>query len=55
MRLQKQLSRRVKGKEYPKYVVVLPPDTVKQAGWKEGQELEILVRDGKMMLRPKKG
>jgi bifunctional DNA-binding transcriptional regulator/antitoxin component of YhaV-PrlF toxin-antitoxin module len=54
MRLQKQLSRKVENKEYPKYVVTLPPKSIKQAGWKEGIELEAIVKDGKITLVPKK-
>lgn len=53
MKLQKQLSRRVKGKDYPKYVVTIPPQKVEEVGWKEGTELEAIVRDGKIVLRPK--
>ncbi len=39
MKLQKQLSRHFAGREYPKWVVVLPPRVVRELGWKEGQEL----------------
>lgn len=39
MKLQKQLSRHFAGKEYPKWVVVLPPKIVRELGWKEGLEL----------------
>jgi bifunctional DNA-binding transcriptional regulator/antitoxin component of YhaV-PrlF toxin-antitoxin module len=51
--LQKQLSRKVEGKEYPKYVVTIPPKQIEEAGWKEGTELEATVRDGKIVLKPK--
>lgn len=50
MKLQKQLSRKVEGKAYPKYVVTIPPKCVEQVGWKEGAELEIKVKDGKIIL-----
>src|SRR2546425_8535785 len=43
VRLQKQLSRRFGGKEYVKWVVVLPPRIVKQLGWKEGEYFEIQI------------
>ena len=46
MKLQKQLSRHFGGKEYSKWVVVLPPKLVKALGWAEGQELEARL-DGK--------
>ena len=40
MRLQKQKTREVKGKEYFRWTVVIPPDEVKELGWKEGMELK---------------
>ncbi len=39
VKLQKQLSRHFGGREYAKWVVVLPPKMVTQLGWKEGMEL----------------
>lgn len=53
MRLQKQLSRKVEGKEYPKYVVTIPPRQIEEAGWKVGIELEATVSRGKIILKPK--
>jgi len=46
VKLQKQLSRHFGGREYAKWVVVLPPKIVKQLGWREGMEL-MAERDGK--------
>ena len=53
MRLQKQLSRKVEGKEYPKYVVTIPPKCVDLLGWKEGTELSADIKNGKMILQSK--
>jgi hypothetical protein len=53
MKLQKQLSRKVEGKEYPKYVVTIPPKEIEAVGWKEGIELTAKVRDGRIILEPK--
>jgi AbrB family looped-hinge helix DNA binding protein len=53
VKLQKQLSRKVYDKEYPKYVVTIPPKQIQKVGWKEGTELEAVVKDGKIILRPK--
>lgn len=53
MRLQKQLSKKVGTKEYPKWVVVIPPEKVSEIGWKEGIELDIDIKDGKIILKPK--
>jgi AbrB family looped-hinge helix DNA binding protein len=52
VKLQKQLSRRVEGKNYPKYVVTIPPKFVEKLGWKEGTDLIADVEDGKIVLRP---
>jgi formylmethanofuran dehydrogenase subunit D len=53
MKLQKQLSRKSGSIEYPKWVVVIPPEKVKEVGWKEGEELEANIKDGKIILKPK--
>lgn len=54
VKLQKQLSRKVGDISYPKYVVTIPPKQIEEAGWKEGTELEAVVQEGKIVLRPKK-
>lgn len=54
MRLQKHFSRKFKGKDYSKWVVVVPPEKVKGLGWKEGEELESKVFHGGLILIPKK-
>lgn len=54
MKLQKQSSRRVGNVEYPKWVVVIPPDKVEELGWEEGIELEADPKDNKLILKPKK-
>ena len=54
MKLQKQSSRIVKDIEYAKWVVVIPQDKIKESKWVEGQELEADVKDGKIILKPKK-
>lgn len=53
MRLQKQLSRKVGNEEYPKWVVVIPPEKIKEIGWKEGTDLEVIIKDNKLILRSK--
>lgn len=54
MKLQKQLSRKVGKEEYPKWVVVIPPEKIKELGWKEGIELEADPRHKSLILKPKK-
>lgn len=53
MKLQKQLSRKVGSKEYAKWVVVIPPEKIEEAGFKEGADLEIQVKNNKIILEPK--
>ena len=50
-RLQRQLSRKIGDKEYIKYVIVIPPKKVKEAGFKEGQELKIQTIEGKIVIK----
>jgi formylmethanofuran dehydrogenase subunit D len=54
MKLQKQLSRKVDEKEYPKYVITIPPSQVKNLQWKEGEELKAEIQDGKLIIMQKK-
>lgn len=51
-RLQKHFSRKVEGKEYSKYVVVIPQESVEKLGWKEGQKLEEKVQGRRYVLEP---
>ena len=53
MKLQKQLSRKVKDKEYPKWVVTIPPSKIEKLKWTEGQELEPEVVNNKLVLKLK--
>jgi len=53
MKLQKQLSRKVEGKEYSKWVIIIPSKKIKKAGLKEGQELEVKVEGKKIIIEPK--
>ncbi|MBA7637993.1 hypothetical protein ES703_45642 [subsurface metagenome] len=53
MKLQKQSSKKKGKKDYPKYVVVLPEDKVKEAGFKKGDELEAEAKKGEVRLRKK--
>jgi len=54
MQLQRQLSRKHKGKEYPKYAVVISPKEIEQLGWGEGEELEPEIKNSELVIRPKK-
>lgn len=53
MKLQRQLSKRTKEKDYYRYVVNISPMIVKEAGFKEGNELEAQVKEGKIIIKPK--
>jgi hypothetical protein len=54
MRLQKQKTREVKGKEYFRWTVVIPPKEVESLGWTEGTELESKTEKDKLSLKPVK-
>ncbi|MCK5023658.1 MAG: hypothetical protein KAS04_05780 [Candidatus Aenigmarchaeota archaeon] len=40
MQLQRQESRKIKGKKYDKWVITIPPSIVNKLEWKEGEELK---------------
>lgn len=53
MILQKQLSRRIGNTEYAKYVIVVPPNIVKELKWKDGDELAIEIKKDGFFLTKK--
>jgi bifunctional DNA-binding transcriptional regulator/antitoxin component of YhaV-PrlF toxin-antitoxin module len=53
MQLQKQNSRVYKGKEYSKYVIVIPPKDVERLGWNEKDELELTIDKDKLIIERK--
>jgi hypothetical protein len=50
-KLQKQLAYKYKEKKVYKHVIVVPDDAVTELGWKGGQELELSVKDGKLLVQ----
>jgi len=55
VKLQKHLSRRYRGKDYPKWLVVIPPKVVEDLGWEEGDEIEPVIQKGDLRLHRAKG
>jgi len=51
MRLQKQLSRKVGNKEYPKWIITIPPKQIKTLGWTEGEFLESEINDQELVIQ----
>ena len=50
MYLQKQLSKKIGDKEYPKNAIVVPPKIVGKLGWKAGEELEAKIKGDKLVI-----
>lgn len=53
MKLQKQLSKRTKEKDYYRHVVNLPPMIVKESGIDAYDELEVQAKDGEIIIKKK--
>ncbi|MFZ5955317.1 MAG: AbrB/MazE/SpoVT family DNA-binding domain-containing protein [Nanoarchaeota archaeon] len=53
MKLQKRFIRKVNNKDYYKYILNVPPMIIKESGIKEGEEIDIKVENGKIVLRKK--
>ena len=51
MKLQKQLSKKRGDNIYHKYVIVLPEESVKEAGFHEGDELSAEAKKGEIRLK----
>lgn len=50
MRLLSTKSREYKGKEYRKYLVILPNKLITALGWKEGDDLKAEEKGGKLVV-----
>ena len=53
MKLQKQRTREVNGKEYYRWTVVIPTEKVQELKWHAGQELDGKIVLDKLILTPK--
>jgi hypothetical protein len=51
VKLQKQLGRRYGGKDYAKWLVVIPPNLVDKLGWSEGEDLDPQIDGHQLRLR----
>lgn len=51
MKIQKQLSKKRGDKKYYKYVVNISSEKIKEAGFKEGDELEAEAKKGEIKLK----
>jgi hypothetical protein len=54
VKLEKSLNRTVKGVEYYRWRLTLPPEVVKALGWDDGDELEPTAEGGKLVIRKAK-
>lgn len=52
MKLQKQVTREIEGKEYHKWVIIIPPEQIERLNWEEGMELESMAKGNDLMIRP---
>ena len=53
-KLQRQLAYRYKEKKHYKHVIVVPDEAITELGWKGGQELELCVKDSRLVIEQKK-
>ena len=51
MKLQRQLSKRTKNKDYFRYNVHIQDNIITEAGFKEGDELDAEVKKGEIKLK----
>ena len=54
MRLIKQHGRKYVEKDYFKYIVVIPNKIIERLGWKGGEDLDIEVKKGKVIIEKRK-
>jgi antitoxin component of MazEF toxin-antitoxin module len=53
-KLQRQLAYKYKEKKHYKHVIVVPDEAITELGWKGGQELELKVQDGRLVVEVNK-
>ena len=53
MKIQKRFLRKYKDKDYYKYMINIPPMIIKEANLNYGQDLEIAVEKGNIVLKKK--
>jgi len=53
MKVLKEKSREYNGKSYFKYKVNIPEEKIKEAGFEEGDELEVESKNGEIKLKKK--
>ncbi|HEV8050203.1 MAG TPA: hypothetical protein VGP88_06375 [Thermoplasmata archaeon] len=52
MRLHKVVNRKYQGTVYYRWVLSVPPKSVRELGWVDGQELEVTVRGSVLSISP---
>jgi len=45
----------VLGVKYSKWVVIIPPEDIHRLHWNEGQELDVVIKNNELVLKPHKG
>lgn len=53
MKIQKQLSKKRENKKYYRYVINIPSEILKEAGFKESDELKAEAKKGEVRLKKK--
>lgn len=53
MKLQKRVNRTVGDKTYVKWYIDIPSDVVDNVGWKEKADLDVVIKDGKLVIKSK--
>jgi antitoxin component of MazEF toxin-antitoxin module len=54
MKLQSQISRTYKDKDYLKTWVIIPTTILKELKWKQNSEVEMIHKNGKLIIELKK-
>lgn len=52
MKLQKHLAYKYKRKKYYKHIITIPTSTLEELGWKPGENLEQIVENGRLVIKP---
>jgi len=52
-KLQKQLAYKYKDKKHYKHVIIVPDEAITKLGWKGGQDLELTIKNRRLVIEPK--
>jgi bifunctional DNA-binding transcriptional regulator/antitoxin component of YhaV-PrlF toxin-antitoxin module len=52
VKLQKRFAYKYKNKEHYKHIIVIPENAINKLGWKSGEELDTVIEEEALVVKP---